>query len=137
MIATTADLERTRTMLDRHSRLAAIRAAFTASPAILLTYRGDSTPDLAICSGDTAEPGRVRVTYLSADGPRGHVTRRDLDGCIEHVADLCPATVRPATEAEVIAWTSTPAYLEGAERVETVRQWNEALARAAQEGTDR
>ncbi len=113
-------------MIDRPTRLAAIRAAFVASPAVILTYRGDSTPDLAICSGDPCEPGKIRVSYFAPDGPRGHVSRRDLEACIEHVADLCPASVRPASDAEVIAWTSTPEYVAGAEMVEQVRRENEA-----------
>jgi hypothetical protein len=107
------------------SLIATITAAFAASPAILLTYRG-SRSDLAIYSGDPSEPGRVRVTLLAPDGPRGHVTRDDLAALVEAVIDYGPETARPATDAEVIAWTSTEEYVAGAERVEMIRRWNEA-----------
>jgi hypothetical protein len=115
------------TLSRRSATIETIAAAFASSPAILLTYRG-SPSDLAIRSGDPSEPGRIRVTYLAPDGPRCHVTRDDLAACIEHVADYCPDAARPATEAEVLAWTSTEEYAAGAERIAEVQRWNERHA---------
>lgn len=109
---------------ERADRIASIAAAFAVSPAIILHRRNDQRT-LAIRSGDPSEPGRYRVTYLAPDGPHSHATRDTLDACVEDAADWFPISVAPASDDEVIAWTTTPEFVEGAARVAEVQRLNE------------
>ena len=116
---------------SRDARIRAVTAAFAASPAIITIDRtGHRT--LVIMSGETADlvDGPIRVTYLEPDGPRSHSTRPTAEACIAEVATYAHEA-RPATEDEVIEWTSSAEFSEGVERVLEVQRWNAEHARRA------
>ncbi len=104
-------------------RRAALRDAFAISPAVIVTYdkplpSGEPNQQLLLLSGEmqpTAD-GAYRITTMMKDGPWGHSTRATVDELIEENTPW-GATVHPASEVEVIAWTSTPEYIEGSKWV--------------------
>jgi hypothetical protein len=82
---------------------------------------------LLIQSGEMSNPaeGAHRVTEYLEDGPSGHTTRKTITELAKELSrDLHPETIEPATEAEVMAWMSTPAFEEGTKRVLEVQRWN-------------
>jgi hypothetical protein len=106
--------------------------AFEASPAVLVTEGQHqevwiTTPEL-----DPKE-GKLRVTYLGKDGPRGHFAGRDMDDLVKELASV-RATYTPVDEAFVVEWTSTPAYQEGVLRVAFVQADNQLRWVAGQRG---
>jgi lysophospholipase L1-like esterase len=112
-----------------HERRARITKAMAKSPAVILTD-GSGRETLVVITGEmqNTDEGKHRATYLAADGPVGHVTRKTLDKVIEEIdRDYRPASVRAATDEEVMAWTSTPEYEEGARRVAEVQRANAGL----------
>ena len=87
--------------------------------------RGGQT--LLISSGEMSNPedGAHRVTKLLRDGPWGHVTRRSVAQLAQELAqDLAPDRIEPASEERVMAWVSTPEYVEGSERVMEMQRRN-------------
>lgn len=112
-----------RERLLRAARIRQVDEAFAASPAIVTTdSRGRR--ELVIMSGEPGPPGSMRVTYLAVDGPRGHFTTTSRRALLEHVADGYPTSARPATDEDVIAWTSSEEYQAGAARVAEVARAN-------------
>lgn len=111
------------------ARVAAVVAALEASPAIIV----DS--ELYILSPEISHPedGEWRLTSFMADGPWGHDTRATVRDLAKLVADRRPKSVRPATEAEVISWTSTPEFVLGSKRVAFIQAIN-ALSYASRGG---
>jgi len=95
-------------------------------PAIVVTdSRGRQT--LLISSGEMSNPedGAYRVTKLLKDGPEGHVTRRSILRLAQDLSrDLSPDRIEPVTEDQVMAWVSTPEYVEGSERVMEMQRRN-------------
>lgn len=112
----------------RKARESMVRDAFGKSSAIILTTK-DGDEKLAILSGEmqNTQHGKHRVTYFGKDGPIGHATRTSLSKIVEDVIDYYPTNVRPATEAEVMKWTSTEEFEEGARRVAEVQRLNSGL----------
>lgn len=104
-----------------------IRDAFKASPAIIVTQT-DGRETLVIKTGEMQNPadGPERVTFFWKDGPVGHATRKTTEELIEEVSGY-GSTARPATDAEVMAWTSTDEFTEGAARVAAVQRANAGL----------
>ena len=104
-----------------------IRDAFKASPAIIVTQT-DGRETLVIKTGEMQNPedGPERVTFFWKDGPVGHATRKTTEELIEEVSGY-GSTARPATDAEVMAWTSTDEFAEGAARVAAVQRANAGL----------
>lgn len=123
MARMTVDELARRARLLRAARVRQIDAAFACSPAIV-TEDGSGRRELVIMSPDPSEPGLLRVTYLAVDGPRGHFASAHRPALVEHVADGYPVHARPASEDEVIAWTSTAEFVAGAERVAEVQRAN-------------
>jgi len=119
------DISARRYRLLRDARIRQIADAFASSPAIITTDTA-SRRELVLMTDDPLERGSRRVTYLAKDGPRGHFTSASHRALIEHVADGYPVHARPATDADVIVWTSTPEYADGARRVLEVQRANEA-----------
>ncbi len=60
------------------------------------------------------------------DGPWGHVTRRSVAQLARELAqDLAPDRIEPASDARVMAWVSTPEYVQGSERVMEMQRRNQ------------
>jgi hypothetical protein len=117
---------------ERASRTSKLRQkrlhqALLRHPAVIVTdRRGRQT--LLISSGEMSNPqeGAHRVTRLGHDGPEGHTTRRSVARLAQELAqDLAPERIEPADDARVMAWVSTPAYAEGAERVLEMQRRNQ------------
>lgn len=116
---------------DRVQRTSKLRQkrlhqALLRYPALIVTdRRGRET--LLISSGEMSNPeeGSHRVTKFLRDGPEGHVTRRSVTRLAQDLSrDLSPEQIEPASEDRVIAWMSTPEYVEGSERVLEMQRRN-------------
>ena len=118
---------------ERDERQAQVRDAFATSPAILLT--GERRDEIVILSGEPSFPeeGPMRATRLANDGPWGHDvgTREKL---IEVVAGYGFVAVRAITEAEVMAWTATETFTQGARAVAFIQADNAIRFLAAERG---
>jgi hypothetical protein len=82
---------------------------------------------LLIRSGEMSNPeeGAHRVTQYLEDGPRGHIARKSITRLAQDLSrDLGPVKIDPASEAQVIAWITTPAYEEGLTRVLEMQRRN-------------
>lgn len=113
---------------ERKVRQKRLHQALLRYPALVVTdRRGRQT--LLIRSGEMSNPreGEHRVTMLLRDGPLGHVTRRSITQLAQDLSrDLAPDQIEPAEDNLVLAWTSTPEYVQGAERVLEVQRRNRA-----------
>ncbi len=102
----------------RDRREAAVAEAFRVSSAVRGETGGKySQPRMAILSGELSDTreGKYRVTFFAPDGPVGHSTRPTELECFKEVADtMHDGPIAPMTEAEVIAWTSSPEFERGA-----------------------
>lgn len=73
----------------------------------------------------TAAEGSHRVTKLLKDGPEGHVTRKSITRLAQDLSrDLAPERIEPADEERVMAWVTTPEYVEGSEHVLEMQRRN-------------
>jgi hypothetical protein len=103
-----------------------LHQALLRYPALIVTdHRGRQT--LLISSGEMSNPeeGSHRVTKLLRDGPEGHITRKSITRLAQDLSrDLMPARIEPASEDQVMAWVSTPEYIEGSERVLEMQRRN-------------
>lgn len=98
--------------------------AFNASAAVIVTER-NSRAELWILSGNMGPHKKGhRITFFGHDGPIGHVERDTLDELFDEVYRV-GATLEPVGDDEVIAWTTTPEFEEGAKRVAYVQAVNE------------
>ena len=116
-------------------RVDAVERALAQSPAIITTT-GDRD-ELYILTREMSHPedGAWRLTNFLHDGPWGHDTRPTIRELAELVANRRPASIRPATDDDVIAWTSTPAFVTGAKHVAFIQAIN-ALSYARSRGSD-
>lgn len=105
-------------------RINAIEILLAVSPA-LRGMVGDY-PRLALVTGELSDPaaGAHRVTYFGTDGPYGHATRPSMRRIAEEIEDTLQPPYESLTEDEVIAWTSTPEFIDGAKRVAYVQAEN-------------
>lgn len=116
------------THVQRTSKLRQKRLhqALLRYPALIVTdRRGRET--LLISSGEMSNPeeGAHRVTKFLRDGPEGHVTRRSIARLAQDLSrDLAPERIEPASDEQVMAWMSTPEYVEGSERVLEMQRRN-------------
>jgi hypothetical protein len=125
---TASERESFREMLARHDadrkkQKAEVLAAWSVSPAILVVHeRGRE--EVVILSPEPSNPelGPMRATTLMRDGPWGHNVGT-TDKLAEDVRGY--VSVRPLSEAEVMAWTSMPQYVEGAKAVAFIQADNE------------
>lgn len=110
----------------RDRRRALVAAAFNVwSQAFFVDPCGVRELVILSPSLDAARPG-WRLTFLAADGPRGHLARGSVLECTNAYADgYLPGATEHATDAAVAVWTSTPEFLEGCARIESVRLANE------------
>lgn len=110
-------------------RYGAIKKALASSPAIIVSQGRHE--QLLIKSGET-RPGGLpwRVTTFMPDGPWGHQEYKDDAEIFEDLARSHFDSVRPASEAEVMAWTSTPAYQRGAAAAACMQAEHEIRYRA-------
>jgi hypothetical protein len=128
---TKAPKEPLREMVERVSRESKSRQkrlhqALLRYPAIVVTdHHGRRT--LLISSGEMSNPeeGAHRVTMLLPDGPQGHITRKSITRLAQELSrDLMPNRIEPVDEDQVMAWVSTPEYVEGSERVLEMQRRN-------------
>lgn len=103
-----------------------LHQALLRYPALIVTNRqGGRT--LLIASGEMSNPeeGTHRVTLLAPDGPQGHITRKSILRLAQDLSrDLYPYQIEPATDNQVMAWISTPEYVEGSKQVLEMQQRN-------------
>lgn len=120
-----AELDRMRS--HRAQRIAQLRDAFAECPAVIATdpNRGQV---LLIKSDELTDraSGPIRVTEFQKDGPRGHSTARSDDELLDRVIGDFSKGVRftPATEEEVIEWTTSDEFVEGSKRVAFIQAHN-------------
>lgn len=126
-----APKESLREMVERvshesKSRQKRLHQALLRHPALILTdHRGRRT--LLISSGEMSNPeeGAHRVTMLLPDGPQGHITRKSIMLLAQDLSrDLMPNRIEPVDENQVMAWVSTPEYIEGSARVLEMQRRN-------------
>lgn len=99
----------------REAAVAQAQATLEVSPAILGRASYGDEPRMAIKSGELSDhaAGRFRVTFFGPDGPHGHSTRDTDREIAEVVVDSMQGPFAPMTDAEVMAFTQTPAFLKG------------------------
>jgi hypothetical protein len=130
------DAELKRHEIERGKRLAMMMAALKKSPALIVTDRYGHR-DLLIRSGEMQNraEGKLRVTMFATDGPRGHITRNtDKALAQELLQHYAVKSVRPATDAEVLSWTGTPAFARGAQHSAFTQASNMMRYLASQQG---
>ncbi len=114
---------------DLKQRQKRLHQALLRFPALIVTdRRGRRT--LLISSGEMSNPeeGAHRVTMLLTDGPSGHITRSSITRLAQDLSrDLAPVRIEPASEDQVMAWVSTPEYVEGSEHVLEMQRRNQRL----------
>jgi hypothetical protein len=94
-------------------------AALEQSPAVIAVYAPTKytgeRKELYIVTRDTypSPGGPFRVSEFMIDGPWGHHNVADVAAAAKELADKSWAELYPATDAEVIAWTSTAAFQRG------------------------
>ena len=114
----------------RRVRRELIASAHAASPAIIVVGYGRET--LLIVTPEIGHDG-VRATQLDHDGPTGHISASDVAKLLIRIdEEYRPTAARPATEDEVIAWTSTPEFQRGAEHVALVQRENAGRVRSSE-----
>lgn len=121
---------------SRGQRVAMLIAAFKKSPGIIITEKGGRR-SLVVRSGEmqNRNQGRLRATMFGMDGPTGHITKNtDKDLAEELLHYLAVTNVRPATDAEVMRWTSAPEFTRGAKLVAFTQAANTLSYRAGQTG---
>ena len=121
---------------QRGARVATLIAAFKKSPGIIITER-DGRRSLVVRSGEMQNrgEGKYRATMFGDDGPRGHITKNSDKELAEELLHYFVATdVRPATDAEVMKWTSTPAFERGSKIVAFTQAANTLSYRAGKTG---
>lgn len=121
---------------QRGARVATLIAAFKKSPGIIITEK-DGRRSLVVRSGEMQNrgEGKYRATMFGDDGPRGHITKNSDKELAEELLHYFVATdVRPATDAEVMRWTSTPAFERGSKIVAFTQAANTLSYRAGKTG---
>ncbi len=116
----------------RGQRVATLIAAFRKSPGIIITEKGDRR-SLIVRSGEmqNRREGRLRATMFGMDGPRGHITKNSDRELAEELAQYyLPTSVKPATDAEVMRWTSSPEFAHGSKLVAFTQAANTLSYRA-------
>ena len=111
---------------ESKSRQKRLHQALLRYPALVVTDR-NGRRTLLISSGEMSNPeeGAHRVTMLLPDGPQGHITRKTITRLAQDISrDLTPNRIEPANEDQVMAWVSTPEYIEGSERVLEMQRRN-------------
>jgi len=118
------DRELRRRERERAKLTTRVQEALDTSPAIRVTYA--HRVEMAILTREMSNPeeGRYRMSFFLQDGPRGHETSSDVRKLAGTVASGM-ISVEPMTDAEVIAWTSAPAYVHGAKAVAFTQADNE------------
>jgi hypothetical protein len=104
-----------------------LHQALLRYPALIVTDRRRRRT-LLISSGEMSNPseGAHRVTMLLPDGPQGHITRKSILQLAQDLSrDLSPDRIEPVDEDTVMAWVSTPKYLEGSEHVLEMQRRNQ------------
>lgn len=112
-------------------------AALKRSPAIIVTST-HGRRDLVLRTGEMQNrgEGKLRATVFGTDGPRYHITR-NTD---RELADELAATwgtvksIRPASESEVMKWTSSCEFTRGSKLVALTQASNTIRYRGSKTG---
>lgn len=113
---------------DRRARRGEVLRAIRSAPVAVVMIDRNGRETLAIVTREMSRPeeGAWRASVFWRDGPVGHVTRKTLGTIASELAeDYSPTKIRVVDEADVIAWTSTDDFAEGARKVAEVQAWNE------------
>ena len=110
--------------------LAMISAAVdprTSLPTVAIRGEGYGKPMMALVSGELADraAGRYRVTFFGPDGPHGHNTRSSFEAIAEEIDSSMSPPFTVMTEAEVMAWTTSPEFEVGSRIVAFVQAENQ------------
>lgn len=111
---------------EHKQRQKRLHQALLRYPALIVSDR-QGRRRLLISSGEMSYPseGAHRVTIFLPDGPEGHMTRKSITRLAQDLSvDLSPDKIEPADEARVMAWMSTPEYLEGSQHVLEMQRRN-------------
>lgn len=103
-----------------------MRDALTKHDAVFVTA-SNGRRVLLLKSKEVAdvEQGAVRVTEFDEDGPVGHKTKWTIDDIADELtSDWNPKMIEPATEAEIMEFTSTERFAKGAANVIAVQKHN-------------
>jgi hypothetical protein len=110
--------------MKRQEKLAQIEGIFAVTPAIRGDSRGE--PRMAIKSGELSDRkyGPIRVTFFGPDGPYGHVTKKtDLEAA-EAVLEFMSPPYSAMADADVMEWTTTPAFERGSRIIAIIQAEN-------------
>lgn len=113
--------------------LAMLIAALKKSPAFIITDRY-GRKDLIVRSGEmqNRHEGKLRATMFGTDGPRGHITRNtDKELAEELKQSYAIKSIKPASDADVMRWTSSCEFADGSRRVALVQALNTLGFRAS------
>lgn len=124
--------EMARMRRDRETAERRLTDAFLESPAVFVT-EGD-LEELWILSPELdPKEGIFRVTFFRRDGPRGHHSGESLQALVRELARH-RQEVTPASDADVVAWTTTPEFEEGVKQVSLVQADNQLRYLAGRKG---
>lgn len=116
----------------KQKRDSVLRRALEQNDAVIMTLKGGRRV-LLVKSGEmhNTDEGTIRVTEFDDDGPIGHMTRKSVDKLAADIMrDWHPATIEPASEAEVMEMMGTERFAEGSRRVAEVQKHNAGLKSA-------
>lgn len=114
---------------DRDKFMAELENAFEISPAVIVTrmYGKARHEHLWIFSPSKLYDGRdgYRVTMFDHDGPMGHEEAETIDDLLEQMKTFGVHQLEPVGDDAVMAWTTTPEFIDGSKRVLYTQKWNE------------
>lgn len=114
----------------RHERETAAKQALATSPAIIIDDGHSKRLMLVTGEMQDREHGTLRVTTFNDDGPSGHATRRSMDEIAQAINEYGWKTLRPASETEVMEWTSTEKFVVGSKKTAAIQALNTLHFRA-------
>jgi hypothetical protein len=97
--------------------IANIERMLERSPA--LRGKWGDRQQMAIVSGELYDhdAGKLRVTFIGDDGPRGHVTVTDVAAAAKRIRESMEPPFVSMNDDDVIAWTSTEQFVVGSKVV--------------------
>lgn len=95
------------------TRKAEILAALAPTGGIIVTHKGGSRELLIRSPEMSGGKNPLRLTTFGVDGPWGHSEFKSDDEIASELAYRHFASVQPASDDYVIAWTSTPEFKRG------------------------
>lgn len=124
----------TRLRAKQAKSLDEIKAKLKTSPALIGTWKHGGKRLLLVTGEMQSGKGGYRVTTFADDGPSGHASRSTMDEIADEIRQDGFESLRPASDDEVMAWTSSPEFVEGSKRVAFVQAINTLSFRAGAKG---